>query len=297
MIKKLYWRCYTRFFEVLTLISPRLNSLARFYSKFGHLPNLKAPETFNEKLIKLKLEDYNNNPLVKKCADKYAVREFVADRGLAHTLVRLIGVYNNPEEIVWDSLPDRFAMKWNFGCHLNIICKDKSRLDIDNCSKKLASWKKDKYYLKNSELQYKVDESQKKIIVEEFLDNGNGESPEDIKIYCYDGRPLYILICSNRREDGTADYCYFDSEWNFKRFDTINNDPLLVSSIERPINLDQILSYASVLSSGFPFVRVDFYIVNGKIYFGEMTFTPCGCMDQAITDEANKELGRAIIVK
>lgn len=126
------------------------------------------------------------------------------------------------------------------------------------------------------------------------MDNGKGESPEDFKIYCYDGVPLYFLVCCDRKESGQADYYYFDTNWRFLPFDTKNQ--ILPEGIEinRPECLDLLISYSKTLSEGFPFVRVDFYIIGGKVYFGELTFTPCGCMDQAITDEANRILGQPI---
>lgn len=240
------------------------------------------------------MEKYNKDPLVKQCADKYAVRQYVEKLGLGKILIPLLGIYSKPEDIEWNKLPERFVIKWNFGCHLNIICKDKSLLDIPTTIKILNKWKRKTFHLDHSELQYDLPNSKKYLIVEPFLDNGGGNSPEDYKLYCYNGKPLYILMCTNRRTDGRADYFYFDFDWNFYPFDKI--EPPIDAEIYKPKCLKEMYDYASVLSKGFPFVRVDFYEINNKVYFGELTFTPCACMDQAITLEANKILGEHIIV-
>lgn len=294
MLRRLYWHLYGIFYCTLTRISPRLNTIMRYRSKFKCFPNLNNPESFNEKLLKIKLENYNKNPLVNQCADKYAVRAYVENRGLGKILIPLLGHYLNPYDINWDSLPNRFVIKWNFGCHLNIICKDKQLLDKCEVTKKLEMWKSEKFHLEHSELQYKIPNNRKCIIIEPFLDNGKGECPEDYKLYCYDGKPMYILLCSNRRANGRADYYYFDFDWNFYPFDIENKIPPKNSEMLKPKCLDEMYHYASILSKGFPFVRVDFYEINQTVYFGELTFTPCACMDQAITHEANMILGKPI---
>lgn len=295
-LKQLYWRGYDLYYIMLTLISPRLNTIVLYHSKFHKWPNLSSPSNFNEKMLKIKLENYNFNPLVKQCADKYAVRGYVEEKGLGSILVPLIDAYDSPSQIKWENLPKRFVIKWNFGCHMNIVCKDIGMLNKAHAIKQLSRWGGERMYLKNSELQYDLRNSEKKVLIEEFLDNGDGESPEDFKVYCYDGKPLYFLVCRNRQKSGQADYFYFDSDWNFLPFDTKNQHLPSDVTIERPKHLNLLISYAQILSQGFPFVRVDFYIVGDNVYFGELTFTPCGCMDQAITDEANRILGQPIVI-
>ena len=295
-LKKLYWKGYDLYYSMLTLISPRLNTMVLFHSKFHKWPNLRHPSTFNEKMLKIKLEKYNKDPLVKRCADKYAVRGYVEEKGLSSILVPLVGVYDRPSQIEWDKLPKRFVIKWNFGCHMNIVCKDVNTLNKAVIVNDLVKWGGQKPYLVNSELQYRLKDDEKKILVEQFLDNGKGESPEDFKVYCYNGVPLYFLVCCNRKESGQADYFYFDANWRFLPFDIKNQSLPEGAEINRPEHLDLLISYSKILSEGFPFVRADFYIIGDKVYFGELTFTPCGCMDQAITDEANRILGLPIKV-
>ena len=117
-------------------MSPRWNTKLLFLRKFGRLPELKHPQTLNEKLLKQKLERFGTDPVVRQCADKYRVRDYVDGCGCGGTLNRLLAVYDRPEDIDWDALPERFAVKWNFGCGYNLICTDKQRArhDTPPCS-------------------------------------------------------------------------------------------------------------------------------------------------------------------
>ena len=125
MKKKKISKASKAFYITLSYLSPRLNTKLLFLKKFGRFPDLKDPKTLNEKILKLKLETYGRDPLVRQCADKYCVREYIDNCGLEHCLNKLIAVYDTPEEIEWDKLPEQFAMKWNFGCGYNIICQSK----------------------------------------------------------------------------------------------------------------------------------------------------------------------------
>ena len=139
-IKQLYWKGYELYYSLLTVISPRLNTMVLYHSRFHKWPNLSSPSTFNEKMLKLKLEKYNKDPLVKRCADKYAVRGYVEEKGLGNILVPLVGVYDYPSQIEWDKLPKQFVIKWNFGCHMNIVCKNINQLDKIFTIKRLSKW-------------------------------------------------------------------------------------------------------------------------------------------------------------
>ena len=203
---------------MLSYLSPRLNTKLLFFRKFGRFPNLKNPATLNEKLLKLKLENYGKNELVRKCADKYRVRGYIKDCGLESCLNELLAVYEKAEEIDWDSLPQRFAVKWNFGCGYNIICSSKKELDTAEAEKKLKKWGREPFWAYFSELQYRgVD---KKIIVEEYLGNKEGVLPEDYKFYCFHGRAYCVMLCVGRKE-GWPRFYFFDREFRLMR---INRD-------------------------------------------------------------------------
>ena len=139
----------------LTRISPELNSKILYFGMLKRKLNLKEPKTFNEKLMWLKLNTYKDNELVSQCADKYRVRDYVKKCGCEEILNDLIGVYDNANDIDFEKLPNRFVLKCNHAAGYNVICKDKSNLDIDKTRKKLNKWLKRDYWAMYSELQYK----------------------------------------------------------------------------------------------------------------------------------------------
>ena len=274
--KELYHSILTTYTETLSRISPRLNTIVQFRKRKGYPLNLDNPQTLDEKIQKLKLEGYATDPLIIQCADKYAVRSYIEKQGCSDILVPLIAAYDKVEDIEWDKLPQAFAMKWNFGSGFNIICPDKSQLDIEATKKKLKEWGKNKFWLKFSEVQYKP--IPKKIIVEEYLKPEHGVQPDDYKLYCFNGEPKFILLCTGR-EFGRPKFYFFDEGWNLAR---INRDSKAAPegfTYPRPECLDSLMEAARTLSAPFKFVRADFYVVGGKVYFGELTFTPDGGMD------------------
>lgn len=265
---------------LLTWISPTLNTKVVYYFKFKKKINLKRPVTLDEKIQWLKLNTYNKNPLVTQCADKYAVRKYVEDCGCGEILNTLYGVYDKVEDIPWEELPDRFVVKWNFGCGQNLICFDKAGLDVDEAKRKLHKWYKEHstFYLPYSEMQYK--NIPPKIICEKLIESDSGKLPVDYKLYCFNGKADCVLVCTNRDESGKhADYYFFDREWKLKRYNKKGKLAPVDFTLPRPVNFEKLFYYADKLSKPFPFVRSDFYLENGKIIFGELTFTPCGGFD------------------
>ena len=154
-------------FCLLTIVSPELNTKARYFAGFHKKLNLKEPKTLNQKILWLKLKRYMNDPLVVQCADKFRVREYVKQCGCEDILIELYGVYDSVEEIDWEALPNEFVLKWNFGAGYNIICTNKAELDKDETLRIMKEWGKSRYWLTHSEMQYK--KMQKKIICERLL--------------------------------------------------------------------------------------------------------------------------------
>ena len=167
VIKRLYVFFLDKVFCVATLISPELNTKMRYKSAFGKSLDLNNPRTLNEKILWLKLKYNDSNPLVVKCADKVKVREYVKQCGCEEILIDLIGVYESAEEIPWESLPNQFVLKWNFGAGMNIVCTDKSQMDKQSVIRQMKKWGKSKYWLPHSEMQYKY--IPKRIICEKLL--------------------------------------------------------------------------------------------------------------------------------
>ena len=270
----------TWFKQCLTRISPMLNTFIVYILKFKRPINLKHPKTLDEKIQWLKLNTYYENPLVSQCADKYAVRQYVEKCGCVEILNELYGVYDCVEEISWDTLPNKFVIKWNFGCGQNLIVFDKSKLDIEDAKRKLKEWYKvhDTFYLTYSEMQYKG--IPPKLICEKLIETESGNLPVDYKLYCFNGVPDCVLVCSKRGQvEHGAEYYFFDKNWNLKRYNKRGKDAPVDFTLPRPEGIEKLFDYAAKLSKPFPFVRVDFYLEKGGVTFGELTFTPCGGFD------------------
>jgi hypothetical protein len=248
----------------------------------------KNPRTLDEKLLWLNI--YWRHPLKARCADKYAVRSYVEEHGLGHLLKELLGMYANSREIDFSRLPDRFVLKCTHGCGFNVFCTDKSKLDVEETRRKLDAWMK----LDISELAGEMHYARIKprIICENYLGDQSGKLPIDYKVYCFDGKAHCTMVCTDRGREKTK-YDFFDREWKnvlpYSRPGVSSNRP-----IPRPEGYEVMLDAAERLSKPFPFVRVDFYSVGGKAVFGEMTFTPNGCIDTDLTDMAQDIMGQLI---
>ena len=288
MKKKKISKASRAFYIALSYLSPRWNTKLLFLKKFGRFPDLKNPKTLNEKILKLKLESYGQNEVVRKCADKYRVREYIESCELENCLTKLIAVYDKPSDIDWESLPESFAMKWNFGCGYNIICPSKKDLDIPATVEKLRKWGKEPFWAYFSELQYR--NMEQKIIVEEYLGDPDGLPPEDYKFYCFHGKAYCVMLCVGR-EEGWPKFYFFDRDFNLMR---INRDSVNAPegfSLPKPEGLDEAFAVADRLSKGFPFVRVDLYVTEQGVRFGEMTFTPAAALDNKRLPETDLLFG------
>ena len=283
---KIVFRCRGMFLRTLTVISPELNT--RVYYRFSQKKkiNLKSPAEFNEKVLWLKLNTYRDNPLVKQCADKYRVREYIASLGLEDILNPLIHVYDDPSEITPEQLPDRFAMKLNVGCGYNIICKDKATFDLEAAKAQLKKWMKKKYYLTYSEMQYR--NVKPKILVEKFIENSDGVFPDDYKFYCFHGEPKFLLYCTER-SGAHALKSFYSAEGELVPYKVDCNE----KPFDKPVCYERMLEVCRILSKEFPFVRVDLYHSDGRVIFGELTFTPAGGTGK-YTEEGSRILGDMI---
>lgn len=290
---------FSRWFkQTLTKISPKLNTKVIYFFKFKKRLNLKDPQTLDEKIQYLKFHDYYKNPLVTQCADKYAVRDYVKQCGCEEILNELYYVWDSVDEIEWDKLPSQFVIKWNFGCGHNLICFDKSKLDIEDAKRKLKEWYKthDTFYLAYSEMQYKG--IPPKLICEKLIETGDGGLPVDYKFYCFDGRAECVLVCCDRDEEGNdAKYYFFDRNWELKRYNKLGKEAPEGFTLPKPQNIEMLFDYAEKLTKVFPFVRADFYLENGKCYFGELTFTPMAGFDTNRLPETQLLFGEMVKIK
>lgn len=284
----------TKFRYLLTRISPRLtiNTLFRLCHK--KKPNLKNPQTLDEKLQWMKLYYYKDNDLVKECADKWRVRDYVKRCGLGHILNELITTYDNVDDIRWEELPEKFVLKWNFGNGGNVVCLDKKELDIDKTVEDLKRFQKIKFHLLAVEPQYDV--AKKILLCEKFIETEDGNPPTDYKVYCFNGKAEYVLCCIGRAENHKPAFYFFDREWNLQRLNKQGKMAPKDFSVPKPQGIDLLFDYAERLSQPFPFVRADFYLENGKPYFGELTFTPSGGFDYGRLPESDLLFGQKVIL-
>lgn len=283
------------FKQALTLISPRLNTEVIYFVKFKKRINLKSPKTLDEKIQWLKFNTYYKNSLVTQCADKYAVREYVDKCGCGEILNELYGVYDKVDDIPWEKLPNSFVIKWNFGCGHNLIVRNKSNLDINEAKNKLKEWYNvhDTFYLTYSEMQYKG--IPPKLVCEKLIETENGNLPVDYKLYCFNGVADCVLVCSGRDEHGEgASYYFFDRDWNLKRYNKAGKEAPVDFTLPRPVNYRQLFEYADKLTKPFPFVRADFYLEKGTVYFGELTFTPLAGFDTNRLPETQMLFGKMV---
>lgn len=239
-----------------------LDFIIEHYKKStGRVPNIKHPERYTEKLQWLKL--FYRDPKIEICSDKYTVRKYVEDQGYGNILNRLIGVYNNVDEVNFDELPKKFVIKASHGSGWNIVCKDKSKLNWKAYKRILNSWMKQNLYMYGREWNY--NNLVPKIIIEDYIDSGDGQLT-DYKFFCFDGKAKFIQVDRDRFINHKQ--TFYNTEWEKLEF-TVANESV---EQECPKNFDKMLQIAEELSKPFPHVRIDFYNVDGKIYFGEFTF-------------------------
>lgn len=239
-----------------------------FRDSLGYPLNLSHPKSLNEKLQWLNLRYHD--PLIQTCADKIKARDFIAQTVGNQYLVPLIGVYNSADEIDFSSLPNKFALKVNWGSGQNIICTDKKSLDIPAARRQLNEWMRPSanHYYDFFEWCYKDITPQ--IIAEEFIEYN--EDLPDYKFFCYNGNPLNMFIAQNRNKGHDhITFTFFSN--GFKRLPIKQHYPTNDAHVAKPAQWDEMLDIAKKLSSHFPFVRVDFYIdASQRLKIGELTF-------------------------
>ena len=283
ILSHLYYLIHKKIITFLYKFFPILTSKYQYKKRTGKNLNLKQPQNFNEKLQWLKL--YWQHPLVVQCTDKYEVRSYIENCGCKEILNQLYGVYENTSEINWDSLPKKFVLKATHGCGFNIICDDKKKFDKEDVFKNLDEWLHTDISIIAGELHYA--KIKPRIICEKYIESASGYLPDDFKIYCFNGTAKLILVCSDR--SGNLKLNFLNLNW-----EKLNIGSELFNKGEipkKPKCLQDLIKYSEKLSKPFPFVRVDFYIFNGRPIFGELTFTPAGCMASYYNEEGLQLLG------
>lgn len=258
-----------------------------FYARTGEQLDLEHPVTFNQKIQWLKV--FDRRPEKVMLVDKYLVREWVASKIGNQYLVPILGVWDSFNEIDFNKLPKKFALKCNHGSGWNIIVEDKDKLDMQDAKAKMNKWMASNFaYEAGFEMQYS--HVKPKIVAEEYMENDRGDI-YDYKVYCFNGKARYIQFLMGRKSE--LQMAYFDTDWKKQAF--VNNHPRIEKNIPRPDNLGDMIRLAEVLAKGYPYVRVDFYRLNdGSIKFGEMTFSPASGTQDWKPSKANYLLGNLI---
>ena len=249
------------------MLSERMNEAIAFTRRYVRGDFLNNPRTIQEKIAYIKT--IGVTPEMTMCADKLLVKEYARKKLGTDVCVPTIKVYGSPDDIDPGELPDSFALKCNHGCQYNVIVKDKSSLDLEDAKNRLRGWLSIDFSTRGGEMQYHgID---RKCFAEKYV--GGADGIKDYKFLCFNGRPTFCQIISDR---GTPlqRLNYYDMDFRFVdlcRLDFPNNPELLD---DRPYGFERMKDYARALSSDFDFVRVDFFENDGRVYLGEMTFTP-----------------------
>ena len=282
--KRIFWKKLTKT-PFLRMLPDRYAISIIYHNVFGHPINLKNPKSFNEKLQWLKL--YNRKPEYSKMVDKAAVKEYVAGIIGYEYIIPTLGVYDTFDSIDFDALPNQFVLKTTHGGGNTgvVICKDKASLDIISARIKLEKSLRTDTYIVGREWPYK--NVKPRIIAEKYIEDQTGDL-RDYKLMCFNGNVKCSFVCSNRSSNAGVQVTFFDRDWNILPFEREHPHR---TDITKPSNYETMVRLAEKLSKNIPFVRVDFYDVAGKVYFGELTFFPGGGFEKFQPEEWDYKLG------
>ena len=281
--------------RILNLLPDKLYLELMFKTRLGYKLDLKNPKTFNEKLQWLKLHD--RKPIYTTMVDKYEAKKYVADKIGEQYIIPTFGVWDNPDDIDFDALPDQFVLKCNHNSGLGMcICKDKSKLDIEAVRRELWKGYRQDYYKTSREWPYK--NVRRKILAEKYLSDDTENSLIDYKVLCFNGSPKLIELHRGRFTDHqTQDF--YDSDWNLTTISQTgvaefqsSNEPF-----PKPDKLDEMLELSRVLSKEFSHIRVDWYLVNNKLFWGELTFFDGSGLEPFDNISDDKMMGEWIVLR
>ena len=256
-----------------------------FWCNLGYKLNLKSPRTFNEKLNWLKI--YNKHPEYSKMVDKKEAKEYVASIVGDKYIIPTVAVYDKVEDIDFEKLPKQFVLKCTHDSGGVVVCKDKSILDKGAAIRKLKKGLRSNFFTITREYPYK--NVKPRIIAEQYMEDETGEL-RDYKFFCFNGEPKYVELYIDRFGDHKKLFC--DMDWNVAGFTTAND--VAKVTVEQPKEFAEMKEVAKKLCKGMTFVRVDLYVHDGKVYFGEMTFHPAGGYTPITPREWEYKLGDMI---
>lgn len=271
---------------VLVPIPDKIYLYIKFYCRMGKRLHLKHPKTYSEKLQWLKL--YGRRPIDTLLSDKYTVKNYISKVIGSEYVIPLLGVWNRFEDIDFDSLPNQFVLKCTHDSGGIVVCTDKSRLDISAAKSIINRGMKHNFYVYSRERAYK--DIPRRIIAEEYKEDKETQELRDYKFFCFNGEPKALFIASDRqKKDEETKFDFFDMDYNHLPF--TNGHPNAKTPPAKPKCFDEMKDLAAKLSKGIVHVRVDFYEVDGQVYFGEMTYSHWGGMTPFIPEEWDSIFG------
>jgi hypothetical protein len=263
-------------------------AIVKLYEEYsGKKPNLLNPTTFSEKMQWMKLNYHD--PLMTVCGDKYEVRNYVMNKGYGEILGKIITVYDNVSKISIDALPEKFVVKATHGSGWNLICTDKDKINWFWWKKIMNIWLTNNIFWPGREQPYKG--MKPRLIVEEYMTDDSGQLM-DYKFFCFNGIVKFVQANKGRDTQNHAQN-FYALDWEILPFGK-DLKPRPDIKIEPPTQLKKMVSIAEGLAGDFPFVRVDFYEVDGKIIFGEMTFYPKSGLPDFTPAEYDLKLGKLL---
>ena len=279
------------------VVSPEYELKRMFRKNVGYSLNLDMPRTFNEKIQWLKFND--RNPMYTDMVDKYAVKQYVASKIGNEYIIPTLGIWKHFDDIDFDVLPVSFVLKCTHDCGSVILVPNKDKMDKKAARKKLEKGLEHNYYYSSYEWPYK--NVSPMIIAEQFMfdEKNKQEGIDDItdyKFMCFNGKVRCTFTCTDRRSDDGLKVTFFDNDWNQMPFER-HYSAAKTGSIPKPVNFELMKNLAEKLADGIVFVRVDFYEINNKVYFGEMTFFPGSGMEEFTPVKHDYVLGDWIKLK
>lgn len=253
--------------------------------------DLENPRTLNEKLQWLKI--HNRNPQYTIMADKFLVKDYIIKLIGERYVIPTLGVWNSPEEIDFENLPEKFVLKCNHNSGTGMyICKDKKQMDVVKVKRELQKGLREDYFLSAREWPYK--NIPRRIIAEKYMtDSPVVDTFTDYKFYCFNGYVDCVLVCIDRNT-GNPKFYFFDKNWNLLRYNKRGKAAPKDFTLPKPDNIEEMFEIASILSKNIPYVRVDLYNSMGKVYFGELTFFPDAGWDPNRLPEIDLYFGNLI---
>ncbi len=290
------WRIFNHFnySKISYLLPDKVLISLLFRARLGYKMDFNNPKSFNQKIQWLKIN--NRDPLFTTMVDKYEVRQYISDKIGEEYLIPLYGVFNSFDEIDFSQLPNQFVIKCTHDSGSVVVCRDKHTFDIEKTKSFINSALQDNFYMRGREWPYK--NVKPCIIVEKYMEENTANKTDvqgltDYKFYCFNGVAKYLYVSKGLEHHETARISFVNTDWTEADFHRADFKPF-EELPEKPHHFDEMIELANKLSEGFPFLRVDLYEINDRIYFSELTFSPGNGYMPFVPKEKDFELGEMI---